>query len=53
MDKRVLILTASAGGLLGGYLPVLLGADSLSAWSLLGGLIGGLVGIWVGVKISE
>ena len=53
MDKRVLLATSSIGGLVGGYIPALLGAGSLSGWSLLGGLIGGIIGIWVGIKISE
>lgn len=53
MDKRVLFMMASLGGLVGGYIPVLLGADTLSGWSLLGSFVGGLVGIWFGVRISE
>jgi len=53
MDKKVIMLMVSVGGVLGGYVPVLLGAGSLSGWSLLGGFVGGLVGIWVGVKLSD
>ena len=44
---------AGVGGTVGGYLPVLLGAGSLSGWSLLGGFVGGTVGIWIGYKLSE
>lgn len=53
MYKRVIILVASLGGMLGAYVPVLLGAPSLSGWSILGSFIGGLVGVWVGVKLSQ
>jgi len=37
----------------GGYLPVVLGVDIFSAWSILGGMIGGFVGIGVGVMVSK
>ncbi|MCA9309129.1 hypothetical protein KC973_02015 [Candidatus Saccharibacteria bacterium] len=53
MDKRVIILVASVGGMLGAYIPMLLGAASLSGWSILGSFIGGLLGVWVGVKLSQ
>lgn len=53
MNKRVVILVASLGGVCGAYIPVLLGAGGFSSWALLGSFIGGLVGVWVGAKISE
>lgn len=53
MDKRIIILVASFGGMVGAYVPVLLGASSLSGWSILGGFIGGLAGVWVGAKLSQ
>jgi len=37
----------------GGYLPVILGVDTFSIWSILGGVIGGFFGIWVGVIVSK
>lgn len=52
MDKRVIILVASLGGVLGAYISVLLGAPSLSGWSVLGSFVGGLIGVWVGAKLS-
>lgn len=53
MDKRVIILVASLGGMLGAYVPMVLGVSSLSGWSILGSFIGGLLGVWIGVKLSQ
>ena len=45
---------ASIGGLIGGYIPVLLWhANPLSGWSLVGGLIGTMAGIYPGYKIGQ
>lgn len=45
---------ATAGGLVGGYVPVLFGDNELlDGWSILGGLVGGFVGIWLGVVLSK
>jgi uncharacterized membrane protein YeaQ/YmgE (transglycosylase-associated protein family) len=41
------------GSFLGGYLPTLWGADTISFASLTGSVIGGLLGIWVGYKIGS
>ena len=46
-DKAMIMLGATVGGAVGGYIPTLLGADVFSAWGILGGLIGGLGGIWL------
>lgn len=54
MNKRLLLLMATIGGIVGGYLPVLFGDnDPLSGWSILGGTIGGIIGIWLGVVLSK
>lgn len=53
MNKGVITICASAGGVIGGYIPVLFGSSSFGGWSLLGAFIGGLAGIWVGVKIQQ
>lgn len=43
---------ATLGGLLGGYLPVLLvHASALGLATILGGTIGGFLGLWVGFKV--
>ena len=45
---------AILGGIVGGYVPVLLGdTEILDGWSILGGMIGGFVGIWLGVVLSK
>lgn len=54
MNKAVLLIFATIGGLVGSYLPALLGdADMLSGWSVLLGTIGGLAGIWLGVMFLK
>jgi len=54
MNKRFLLLMATVGGAVGGYIPVLLGDTELfDGWSILGGMLGGFVGIWLGVKLSK
>lgn len=47
-------LTATIGGVIGGYVPVLFGdSELLDGWSILGGMIGGFAGIWLGVWLSK
>jgi hypothetical protein len=54
MNKKFLLLMATVGGVVGGYVPILFGDNSfLDGASILAGLIGGLIGIWVGVKLSK
>jgi drug/metabolite transporter superfamily protein YnfA len=54
MNKSMIYLAATIGGIIGGYLPVVLfHAGSLSAWSILGSLVGGIGGIWAAVKINN
>lgn len=53
MTKFVMYLILTIAMAIGGYIPVLLGADALGGWSILGGLIGGLAGVWVYVKIRR
>lgn len=43
---RLLWLFVSIGGVIGSYIPVMLGADGFSLWSILAGAIGSFVGIW-------
>lgn len=51
--KSIIVLTSGFGGAIGGFLPVLFGANGLSGWSIIGAFIGGIVGIYVGFKISQ
>lgn len=43
---KLVWLLIGVGGFIGGYIPVLLGADGLSLWSLIGGTVGSIAGIW-------
>lgn len=52
MNKGLLLLTSGFFGAVGGYLPVLFGANGFSGWSVLGSFIGGMFGIWAGVKLA-
>lgn len=40
------------GSSIGGYAPVLLGADMFSLWSIVGSIVGGLLGIYLAYRIS-
>ncbi|HSE60918.1 MAG TPA: hypothetical protein VLA88_01330 [Candidatus Saccharimonadales bacterium] len=52
--KWAIYIGAGIGGMVGGYLPVLLWqADPLDMSSLLGGFIGTIVGLWVGIKLAQ
>lgn len=54
MNKKAILWFAAIFGILGSYVPTLLGDhDLLSGWSILGGLIGGFFGIWVGVVVLK
>ena len=51
MSRKSLIMIAMLiGSTVGGYLPILLGSDSLYA-SLVGSTVGGLLGIWGAFKL--
>ncbi len=54
MNKRVILLFATVGGILGGYAPVLFGdSNFLDGWSITASLVGGFIGIWLGVMASK
>jgi len=53
VGRSVIGLCAGFGSLVGGYVPVLWGASSWSAESLLFGVLGAAAGIWLGVRLSE
>jgi phage tail tape-measure protein len=50
--KTMVMIGMVAGSIAGGYLPTLLGADSLSMGSILGSAVGGLLGIWAALKFT-
>jgi hypothetical protein len=53
MNKTIMYLFITIGGGVGSYIPVLLGADGFSVWSVIGSTVGGLLGIWAAVKVSQ
>ncbi len=53
MGRSVIGLCGGFGMLVGGYVPELWGAGSLSMSSFLFGIIGAGVGIWGGVRIAD
>ena len=50
MDKKLVMLGMIIGSTIGGCVPILFGADSLSFSSLFGSLVGGILGIWLFYK---
>ena len=54
MDKKIIYLTISAGGLIGAYLPVwLFKVDGFSLVSIIGAIIGSVAGLYAGYKIIQ
>ena len=54
MNKGMIYLGATVGGVVGSYVPVVLfHAGGLSGASILGGLIGGIAGVWLGYKFDS
>ena len=53
MGRPVIGLCMGFGGLVGGYVPVLWGASSLSLQSFLFGAVGAALGVWAGARVFE
>jgi hypothetical protein len=53
MDKKVYYIASTVGTFVGGYIPVIFGADGFSVWSVLGGAAGGILAIVVVYKVSK
>lgn len=54
MSRKTLVMIGMVvGSLIGGYVPVLFGADFLSFSSIIGNAVGGLVGIWIAYKFTQ
>jgi hypothetical protein len=49
----MIMLGMIIGSLVGGYVPVLMGADSISISSLFGSLLGGILGIYLAWKYTN
>ncbi len=50
-NRKLYLLMAGIGSIIGGYLPTLFGASDFSGWSILWGIIGGIAGVWLGFKL--
>ena len=53
MGRGVIGICVLLGGTVGGYVPVLWGASSLGAQSLLFGAIGSILGVFAGARIAD
>lgn len=54
MNKGILYLAITVGGIVGSYIPIILfHQGGLSMASIIGGGIGSLVGIWVAYKYEN
>jgi hypothetical protein len=53
MGRGVIGMCVLIGSIVGGYVPVLWGASSLGAESLLFGGVGGIVGVFVGARFAD
>ena len=51
--RSVIGLCATAGGTIGGYVPVLWGASSFSLASLAFGAVGAVAGVWLAVRLQS
>jgi hypothetical protein len=54
MSRKTLVwIGLSIGSLVGGYVPLLWGADVLSFSPLVSSAAGGILGIWLGFKLGD
>jgi uncharacterized membrane protein YeaQ/YmgE (transglycosylase-associated protein family) len=51
--KRAIYFGMFVGGLIGGYIPVLFGANSFSFASIVGNAVGAIIGIYVVFKLTS
>ena len=53
MGRSVIGFCAMLGATVGGFVPEIWGASSLSLGSLVFGVLGGIAGVWFGVRIAD
>jgi hypothetical protein len=51
--KTIVMLGMIGGSLLGGYIPVFFGAESLSVTSIIGNAVGGFAGIFIAYRLTQ
>ena len=52
-QKSLIWMGVFIGGAIGGYIPVIFGANNISMSAIFGSAIGSFVGIWIGYKVSQ
>jgi hypothetical protein len=53
MGRSVIMMCATFGTLLGGFVPMMWGASGLGLQSLVFSGVGGVAGLWAGLRIAE
>ncbi|HEY2543344.1 MAG TPA: hypothetical protein VGH92_09860 [Gaiellaceae bacterium] len=53
MGRSAVMMCATLGMLIGGFVPTMWGASSLGLQSLLFSGVGGAAGVWAGLRIAE
>jgi hypothetical protein len=53
MNKTVIYIGATVGGLAGGWIGSLFDHSLLGLWGILLGMVGGIAGIWAAVKLQQ
>lgn len=53
MEKKIIIFGMVIGSIVGGYVPVLFGANGFSVLAVITSAIGALIGIWLAFKFAH
>jgi hypothetical protein len=53
MGRSAIMMCATFGTLIGGFIPMMWGASGLGLQSLLFSGVGGVAGLWAGLRIAE
>lgn len=53
MEKTLIYIVIGITGAIGGYVPVLFGADPFGGWSIFGSVVGGIAGIVIFYKMKQ
>ena len=53
MEKMLVYIIIAVTGGIGGYIPVLFGANPFGGWSIFGSLVGGIAGIVIFYKMKQ
>jgi hypothetical protein len=51
--KNIIVAFTLIGGTIGGYVPLLWGANFMSMAGVLWSALGGIAGIWLGLKLTR